>query len=103
MAKKIIRLKLKCYDYRVLDQQVEKIVKSVVDSGATVIGPVPLPTHKEIFTVLRSPHVNKTSREQFERRTHQRLILIENANKGTLDVLNQFPVPSGMELDISNR
>ena len=73
-----IRIKLKSYDYNLVDKSADKIVKTVKTTGAVVTGPIPLPTHKKIFTVLRSPHVNKKSREQFERRTHHRLLDILN-------------------------
>ena len=87
MAKEVIKIRLKSYDHRLIDQSAKKIVDSVVRTGAVVNGPIPLPTKKEVFTVLRSPHVNKTAREQFERRTHKRLIQIVNPNAKTIDAL----------------
>lgn len=102
MAKGKIIIKLKAYDHRLLDQSAKKIAVSVVNSGATVVGPVPLPTQKEIFTILRSPHVNKDSREQFERRTHKRLIEIIDANPQTIDALMHIELPSGVDIAIKN-
>ncbi|MCL2522800.1 MAG: 30S ribosomal protein S10 [Erysipelotrichales bacterium] len=98
MAKEKIKIRLKSYDHRLIDQSAKKIVDSVTKTGAKVIGPVPLPTEKEIFTILRSPHVNKDSREQFERRTHKRLIEIENANSKTIDALMHIDLPSGIDI-----
>jgi len=99
MAKNdVIKIRLKAYDHRLIDQAAKKIVDSVVSTGATVNGPVPLPTKKEVFTVLRSPHVNKDSREQFERRTHKRLIQIVNPNPKTIDTLMHIDLPSGIDI-----
>lgn len=98
MAKEKIRIRLKSYDHRLLDQSAKKIVESVVKTGATVNGPIPLPTEKEIFTILRSPHVNKDSREQFERRTHKRLIDIVNPTAATIDALMHIELPSGVDI-----
>jgi|BioPla2DNA2_1021312.scaffolds.fasta_scaffold06235_21 small subunit ribosomal protein S10 len=99
MAKKdVIKIRLKSYDHRLIDESAKKIVDSVVRTGATVVGPVPLPTKKEVFTVLRSPHVNKTAREQFERRTHKRLIEIVNPSKRTIDALMHIDLPSGIDI-----
>lgn len=101
MAKQdIIKICLKAYDHRLIDQAALKIVENVVRTGATVKGPIPLPTKKEIFTVLRSPHVNKTAREQFERRTHKRLIEIVNVQPKTVDALMRVDLPSGIEIVI---
>lgn len=96
--KDVIKIRLKAYDHRLIDQAAKKIVDSVVSTGAKVNGPVPLPTKKEIFTVLRSPHVNKDSREQFERRTHKRLIQIVNPNPKTIDALMHIDLPSGIDI-----
>ena len=85
MASQKIRIRLKSYDHRLLDQSAQKIVNTAKKTGAKISGPVPLPTEKEIFTILRSVHVNKTSREQFERRTHKRLIDIIDPTPATLD------------------
>lgn len=98
MAQEVIKIRLKAYDHRLIDQAAKKIVDSVVKTGATVNGPVPLPTKKEIFTILRSPHVNKDSREQFERRTHKRLIQIVNPNSKTIDALMHIDLPSGIDI-----
>ena len=98
MAKEIIKISLKAYDHRLIDQAAKKIVESVEKTGATVQGPIPLPTKKEIFTILRSPHVNKDSREQFERRTHKRLIQILEPNSKTIDALMRIDLPSGIDI-----
>ena len=100
MAQKI-RIKLKSYDYSLIDKSAERIVKAVKDTKAAVSGPIPLPSKKEIYTVLRSPHVNKKSREQFQLCTYQRLIDIyaSSANK-TVDALMKLELPSGVEVAI---
>lgn len=98
MAKEIIKIRLKAYDHRLIDQSAKKIIESVLKTGAKVHGPIPLPTEKEIFTVLRSPHVNKDSREQFERRTHKRLIDIVNPTPKTIDSLMHLDLPSGVDI-----
>lgn len=98
MAKEIIKISLKAYDYQLIDQAAKKIVDSVNKTGATVQGPIPLPTKREIFTVLRSPHVNKDSREQFERKTHKRLIQIIDPNSKTIDALTRIELPSGIDI-----
>ena len=94
----VIRIRLKSYDHRLLDQSAKKIVETAKKTGATVSGPIPLPTEKEIFTILRSPHVNKDSREQFERRTHKRLIEIVNPSAQTIDLLMHLDLPSGVDI-----
>lgn len=98
-AKKI-RIKLKAYDHRILDQSAKDIVDVAKRTGAQVSGPVPLPTKRTLFTVLRSPHVDKKSREQFELRTHKRLIDIHEANARTAEVLNRLIVPAGVFVKI---
>ena len=98
MAKEKIRIRLKSYDHRLLDLSAKKIVESVRKTGAKINGPIPLPTEKEIFTILRSPHVNKDSREQFERRTHKRLIDIVNPTAATIDALMHIELPSGVDI-----
>lgn len=98
MANEVIKIRLKSYDHRLIDQSAKKIVDSVVRTGAVVNGPIPLPTKKEVFTVLRSPHVNKTAREQFERRTHKRLIQIVNPNAKTIDALMHIDLPAGVDI-----
>jgi small subunit ribosomal protein S10 len=93
-----IRIKLKSYDHRLLDQSAKKIVDTALKTGSKVSGPIPLPTKKEIFTILRSVHVNKTSREQFERRTHKRLIDILLPTPQTIDSLMHLDLPSGVDI-----
>ena len=95
-----IRIKLKSYDYMLVDKSAEKIVKTVKSTGAVVTGPIPLPTHKKIFTVLRSPHVNKKSREQFERRTHHRLLDILEPTQQTVDALMKLDLSAGVHVEI---
>lgn len=96
-----MKIKLFSYDHRLLDQSVRKIIRSSLESGAKVKGPIPLPTKKEIFTICRSPHVNKTSREQFERRTHQRLIILVNTTDKTKENLKNIIIPSGVDIQIT--
>ncbi len=95
-----IRIKLRSYDHNLVDKSTAKIIKTVRTSGAVVSGPIPLPTKKEIFTVLRSPHVNKTSREQFELRTHKRLIEIYSPTQKTVDSLSRLELPSGVDIQV---
>ena len=98
-----MKIKLFSYDHRLLDSSVKKIVKTSVESGAKIKGPVPLPTKKEVFTICRSPHVNKPSREQFERRTHQRLIILTNTNEKTKQNLKNVSIPAGVDIQINLR
>ena len=100
MAKQKIRIRLKAFDHKLLDQSAQKIVETAKKTGATVSGPSPLPTEKNVFTILRSPHVNKDSREQFEMRTHKRLIDITDHNAKTVDALKRLDLPSGVEIEI---
>jgi small subunit ribosomal protein S10 len=101
MAKKQkIRIRLKAYDHRVLDQSAEKIVETAKRSGASVSGPIPLPTEKQIITILRAVHKYKDSREQFEMRTHKRLIDIINPTPQTVDALMRLDLPSGVDIEI---
>ncbi len=100
MAKQKIRIKLKGYDHKILDQSVGQIVEAVERTGAIVSGPVPLPTHIQRFTVIRSPFIDKDSREQFEIRTHKRLIDISETSSKTIDALTKLDLPSGVEIDI---
>ena len=95
-----IRIKLKSYDYNLVDKSAEKIVKTVRSTGAVVTGPIPLPTHKKIFTVLRSPHVNKKAREQFQLNTHKRLLDIYTSSSRTVDALSKLDLPSGVDVEI---
>ena len=100
MAKQKIRIRLKAYDHSILDQSAEKIVETAKRSGAIVSGPIPLPTERSVYTVLRSVHVNKDSREQFEMRTHKRLIDIVNPTPQTVDALMKLDLPSGVDIEI---
>jgi small subunit ribosomal protein S10 len=100
MAKQKIRIRLKAYDHRVIDQSAEKIVETAKRSGAGVSGPIPLPTEKQIITVLRAVHKYKDSREQFEMRTHKRLIDIVNPTPQTVDALMRLDLPSGVDIEI---
>jgi small subunit ribosomal protein S10 len=95
-----IRIKLKSYDHSLVDKSAEKIVKTVKQTGAVVSGPIPLPTEKKIYTVLRSPHVNKTAREQFELCSHKRLIDIYSTSTKTVDALMKLELPSGVDVEI---
>jgi len=95
-----IRIKLKAYDHRLLDQAVEEIVDTVRNSGATISGPVPLPTKREIYTVLRSPVIDKKSREQFELSIHKRLIDIFEPTSKTIDSLRKLNLPAGVDVEI---
>lgn len=96
----MIRIRLKAYDHQLIDSSAAKIVETAKRNGAQVSGPIPLPTKKEIVTILRSPHVNKDSREQFERRTHKRLIDILNPNQKTVEALMSLDLPAGVEIEI---
>ncbi len=95
-----IRIKLRSYDHNLVDKSTEKIVKTVRATNAAVVGPIPLPTEKEIFTVLRSPHVNKKAREQFQLRTHKRLLEIYSPNAKTVDALSKLELPSGVDIQV---
>ena len=95
-----IRIRLKAYDHEVLDNSAKKIVETAKRTGVEVSGPVPLPTRKEVVTILRSIHVNKDSREQFEQRTHKRLIDIINPNQQTVDALMKMNLPTGVDIEI---
>ena len=100
MPKQKIRIRLKAYDHRVLDQSAEQIVETAERTGAVVVGPVPLPTHIKKFCVIRSPNIDKDSREQFEIRTHKRLIDILEPTSKTIDALTQLNLPSGVDIEI---
>src|ERR1700730_14144052 len=95
-----IRIRLKAYDYRILDQSTGDIVDTAKRTGATVAGPIPLPTLKNRYTVLRSPHVDKKSREQFEIRTHKRLLDILEPTQDTVDALMKLDLPAGVDVEI---
>ena len=100
MANNKIRIRLNSFDHKILDASAEKIITSAKKSGAQVVGPVPLPTEKEIYTILRAVHKYKDSREQFEIRTHKRLIDIVNPTPETVDVLTRLELPSGVDIEI---
>jgi|SRR6056297_1743081 len=100
MERQKIRIKMKGYDHRLLDTSVEKIVETAKKNGAKVAGPIPLPTKTSRFTVLRSPHVNKTSREQFEMKEHKRLLDILEPSPKTMDALMRVDLPSGIDVEI---
>lgn len=100
MAKNKIRIKLKAFDHKILDAAAEKIVGAAKKTGAQVVGPVPLPTEKEVYTILRAVHKDKDSREQFEIRTHKRLIDIVNPTPETIDVLTRLELSSGVDIEI---
>ena len=100
MPKQKIRIKLKSFDHKILDQSAQQIVEAVERTGAVVVGPVPLPTRIKKFSVIRSPFIDKDSQEQFEIRTHKRLIdIVETASK-TIDALTSLNLPSGIDIDI---
>ena len=92
-----LRIRLLSYDHRLLDESAKKIVETAKRTGATVSGPIPLPTEKEVFTIIRSPHKHKDSREQFERRTHKRLIDILETTPKTMDALIHLEIPAGVD------
>ncbi len=100
MAKQKIRIKLKGFDHKIIDQSALQIVEAVERTGAVVVGPVPLPTHIQKFSVIRSPFIDKDSQEQFEIRTHKRLIDIIETTSKTIDALSGLNLPSGVEVDI---
>ena len=100
MAKQKIRIKLKGYDYKIVDQSAAQIVDAVERTGAIVAGPIPLPTHIQKFSVMRSPFIDKNSQEQFEIRTHKRLIDIVETTSKTTDALAKLNLPAGVEIDI---
>ena len=100
MANQKIRIKLKGYEHNLVDQSAERIVETAKRTNARVSGPIPLPTEKEIVTILRSPHKYKDSREQFERRTHKRLIDVYNISARTVDALMKLDLPAGVDIEI---
>ncbi|MCL1829667.1 MAG: 30S ribosomal protein S10 [Oscillospiraceae bacterium] len=99
-VKEKIRIRLKAYDHQLIDQSAERIVETAKRNGARVSGPIPLPTHKEIITILRAVHKYKDSREQFERRTHKRLIDIMSPTQKTVEALMSLELPAGVEIEI---
>lgn len=100
MTSQRIRIKLKSYDHNLIDKSAEKIIKTVRSTGAIVSGPIPLPTKRAVYTVLRSPHVDKKSRDQFEIRSHKRLIDILNSNSKTVEALMKLDIPAGVDIEI---
>ncbi|EKY27793.1 ribosomal protein S10 [Clostridium celatum DSM 1785] len=100
MSKQKIRIRLKAFDHTILDQSAEKIVETAKSTGAKVAGPVPLPTEKDVVTILRAVHKYKDSREQFEIRTHKRLIDIVNPSPKTVDALMRLNLPAGVDIEI---
>ena len=101
MANQKIRIKLKAYEHSIIDQSAARIVETAKRTGSRVSGPIPLPTEKEIVTILRSPHKHKDSREQFEMRTHKRLIDILQPTPRTVDALTKLDLPAGVEIEIT--
>ena len=100
MANQKIRIKLKSYEHKLIDQSAERIAETAKRTGARVSGPIPLPTEREIVTILRAVHKYKDSREQFERRTHKRLIDINNPNPKTVDAMMKLDLPAGVEIEM---
>ncbi|MBQ1812839.1 MAG: 30S ribosomal protein S10 [Bacilli bacterium] len=98
-----IRIKLKAYDHRILDQAAGRVVEAIKRTGGEISGPIPLPTEIEKFTILRAVHKYKDSREQFEMRTHKRLIEINNPSKETVEALTRIDLPSGVDIKVENK
>ena len=98
-----IRIKLKAYDHRILDQAAGRVVEAIKRTGGQISGPIPLPTEVEKFTILRAVHKYKDSREQFEMRTHKRLIEINNPSKETVEALTRVDLPSGVDIKVENK
>jgi len=99
-VKSRIRIKIKAYDHKIVDQSAHQIVESAKRSGASILGPVPLPTEKSIYTVIRSPFIDKDSREQYEMRIHKRLIDIVSPTPKTIDALSTLNLPAGVDVEI---
>lgn len=97
----VIRIRLKSYDHRLIDQSSKEIVETAKRTGASVQGPVPMPTHKERFTILISPHANKNARDQYEIRTHKRLVIIVEPTDKTVDALMKLDLAAGVDVQIS--
>jgi len=100
MKKNKIRIKLKAYDHRLLDASVGELINSVKNTGAKIVGPVPLPTQRTVYTVLKSPHVNKNAQEQFQMLVHKRIIDIENPTSNTTSALKKISLPSGVHVEV---
>ena len=100
MANQVMRITLKAYEHQLVDQSAAKIIETVKKTGAEVSGPVPLPTKKEVITILRAVHMYKDSREQFEQRTHKRLIDIYNPSQKLTEILQKMDIPAGVNIDV---
>jgi len=100
LASQKLRISLKAYDHNLLDKSTEKIVRTAKSTGAVISGPIPLPTRRTVYTVLRSPHVNKKSREQFQTKVHKRLVDIHNSTSKTVDALMKLDLPAGVDIEI---
>lgn len=100
MSTQRIRIKLKSYDHNLIDKSAERIVRTVKQTGAVVSGPIPLPTRRSVYTVNRSPHVDKKSREQFETRIHKRIIDIFSSTQKTIDALMRLELPAGVDVEV---
>jgi small subunit ribosomal protein S10 len=100
VANQSIRIRLKAYDHDLIDKSTDKIIRTARSTGAAISGPIPLPTDRSVYTVLRSPHVDKKSREQFETRIHKRLLDILNSNPKTVDALMKLELPAGVDVEI---
>ncbi|HCN25363.1 MAG TPA: 30S ribosomal protein S10 [Candidatus Marinimicrobia bacterium] len=100
MDKQTIRISLRAYDHIILDKSTEKIIKTAKSSGAIISGPIPLPTKRTVYTVLRSPHVDKKSREQFQTKIHKRLVDILNSTPKTVEALMKLDLPAGVDIEI---
>lgn len=100
VATQRIRIKLRSYDHNLIDRSAERIVRTVKQTGAVVSGPIPLPTERSVYTVLRSPHVDKKSREQFEARVHKRVIDIFSSTQKTIDALMRLELPAGVDVEV---
>lgn len=95
-----IRIKLKAYDHSLIDKSIDKIIRTAKSTGAIISGPIPLPTDKSVYTVLRSPHTDKKSREQFETRIHKRMICLLNATNKTVEALSKLELPAGVDIEL---
>ena len=100
MSKDLIRISLKAYDHKLLDQSAEKIIRTAKSTGAIISGPIPLPTKRTVYTVLRSPFIDKKSREQFQTKIHKRIVDIVNSTPKTVESLMKLDLPSGVDIEI---
>jgi small subunit ribosomal protein S10 len=103
MANQKLRIKIKAYDHKLLDESAASIIEAIQRNGASYSGPIPLPTEKEIVTILRSPHVNKDSREQFEQRTHKRIIDVYTPSSQVMEDLGKLDMPAGVSIEIKQK